>query len=238
MTRAHAHTQPFVDWYLSQKQILTEFKPKTADAESLHRLRVALKKIRAWDQFICHTTHNKTGIVSTFSQIKVIFKASGRVRDLLVVLDLLQRYETTNELDYPRFRSYLGKKIQQNSEKFTSEYSKKFCKKLDELEFCIFDNIRLAADEFTEEKLSEFFRASLQKLYTQSRKVKKTIDLHEFRKHFKTQLYILEIIRTRYPDFHTQLSETTFETQANEIGLWYDKEMLLQLLERYFKKYP
>lgn len=185
----------------------------------MHNIRVELKKIRSLFYYLRFTDKNFS-FKTEYKCFKKIFKEAGKIRELHLILKLIQKYK----IRIPDVEFYSS---QEN--RLTYEFRKGIEVFKKELENADQSTVKYINKSDTG-KLSEYLlvrQLMLQKLLTH---LADKTGLHDIRKVIKDIVYISEIL------FGKQNSaEQIFDEIQNSIGKWHDKQVLIVFLQ---VKYP
>jgi CHAD domain-containing protein len=90
-----------------------------AEAETVHQLRVSIKKLKAVFKLIEHLSP-KAGFSSRkhLKNLGKLFRLAGILRDTQVQIELIGKIEAGQNLSYDRFVDFLGKKESESLKKF------------------------------------------------------------------------------------------------------------------------
>ncbi len=199
------------DLLKSAERNLTDFA-KDRNSDSLHRLRVDLKKVRAAHTFAKFAFKEKF----TTTALKPLFKDAGRIREVQVHIGLLDRFP------HPPIRliAKLKKEEVILTEVFIKDYSvhskslKVFRKKLD-LPKKVIDN-KIVVKYFDKMK-----KVSLHG--------KAADDLHKYRIRIKRMMHVYHMLPEKI-QLKTNLDIASIERLQDELGSWHDIHTAIQFL--------
>ena len=185
------------------------------DPEILHNIRVELKKIRSLFNYIRFTNENFI-FKNEYKSFKKIFKEAGKIRELHLILKLIQKYKIRiadeelysaeeNRLSY-EFRS--GLEIFKKDLHSADHRAEKYINKSDS------------------GKLSEYLLIRQQMLQNLLAQLPDKTGLHDIRKVIKDLVYLSEILFGKLNNI-----ESIFDSIQNSIGKWHDKQVLIGFLQ-------
>lgn len=189
------------------------------DPEILHNIRVELKKIRSLFNYL-RFTDKKFSFKNEYKSFKKIFKEAGMIRELHLILKLIQKYKIRipDEEFYSAQEYRLTYEFRTGIEEFKKELK------------VAHQSAEKHLSKSDTGKLSEYLlvrQLLLQKLLTQ---LPDRAGLHDIRKVIKDIVYLSEIL------FGKQNSaEQIFDDIQNSIGKWHDKQVLIGFLQ---ENYP
>jgi CHAD domain-containing protein len=185
------------------------------DPEILHNIRVELKKIRSLFNYLRYANENFS-VKNEYRSFKKIFKEAGKIRELHLILKLIQKYKiriADEELYYAQenrlsceFRS--GIEIFKKDLNSANHIAEKYISKSDTGKLSGYLLIR---------------QLMLQKLLTQ---VPDQTGLHDIRKVIKDLVYLSEILFGKLNNI-----ESIYDGIQNSIGKWHDKQVLIGFLQ-------
>jgi len=135
----------FLKKYKSLSQNLKKVKKqtlKTGTPETIHQLRVSLKKTNAFFRLL-ESINSEFDASEAFKPFKKIFKKAGRVRDINVQSDLLKKLEKEFKMKVSHQHALLKKKEKnefQSYKKYLKKNAGRFDKKIGKKELKIFDD--------------------------------------------------------------------------------------------------
>jgi CHAD domain-containing protein len=205
-------------------QSLKNFAPET-----IHRMRVALKQLRAVFNLLLFSKPHSVS-EEDWNGAKKIFRQAGKVRERQLLRERI--LALTNAEDEPRktVSAFLAKKEQTAQRKFKHHYTDRGEKELKKLH----KKMLKAADEITADNLHAYFD-DLQKRINELR-TKKDIneaELHALRKLLKELKYnrpIADAVLDLKPD--GLLESEKLNAWEELIGKWHDEVIFLQRGEK------
>jgi len=201
--------------------------------EDVHRLRIAIKKLRAVYTLI--TAINK----STFSrkaQFKVyaaLFQQAGRVRDIQVNIKLTTKYDASYILPY---KAYLLRLEESSIKGLLSE--------MDAFDFAEFDRLNTELLEYMQELTDKkVIKASAAFVLKRLKKIKKLKwgsvgvgKLHRLRIYLRQTLEVLGVMHALNPALRLVELQKSLKSLYSRIGVWHDDFILVRSLKTFIKE--
>lgn len=185
------------------------------DPEILHQIRLEIKRLKAVLDLL--KFENKAFKAhKTFIPLRNIFREAGKIREPIELRKHLTQFTSNN---------VVVKLIPMATPKFTQNFKKKisgFIKGVKKVERKV-----LKKSERIDRKLSKKFLTNLDKVIKKNLFPKlNPFTLHRTRKTIKELIYLapLSMKKKNIPSFFTET--------ANTIGLWHDKQLVLELLRQ------
>jgi len=214
-----------------------------AEAESVHQLRVSIKKFRAVSKLLEYllpesSRDNREQLL----KLRSLFKLAGTLRDSQVQMFLFKYYEAELKINALNIEYVLKRAEQSALKKFTSGFTS-FGKLLAARPFTKLDNRSLnnIPDESFRTRASKLLEKRMRKL----RKAVETIDsdaaLHNVRIQLKQIRYILGVLSEQddYFDKYT-IAMAGLRTTEIQLGRWHDltvfRETIMKYIDRKQKK--
>ena len=189
------------------------------DSVDLHKMRLAIKKLKAFIYFLSKTTKlkNFTNLLST---LKPIFKHAGNIRNAQVTMELAKNFNLKN------------KRFCEEQEKIIESESVQFCRKalvsIDTIERTLLSIFPYLKDRKTK-RIVEFFRNEIQKSGARLHTNMNTEEWHTLRKKIKNILYVYKMtgqsVIQKIP-----LNIRYLEDLQESIGKWHDIIMASDLI--------
>lgn len=224
-------------YYQSQYKTIKHNLPVARDRfdmEAIHKIRVAIKKIRALFCIIEAVATDEFHAKTAFSTVKPLFKAAGKVRDIQVQQSLLNTYEQIHQTRYIELRHYFDE-LQEVPKPALKTKLNEF--DIDELEK-INNTIDSLLQHLTPEEIITRLTATIYKYLLKIHKLKKDKDndevFHDVRTYLKQVLYMMTIMNkytlvAEYAPF----SLTKVEATAELLGNWHDKLLLTEYIKEF-----
>lgn len=201
------------------------------DADVLHDLRVGIKRLKALYQVLDPISEGRFDSKTNFSDIHLLFKEVGKLRDVQVQKSLFSFFAQENaDYTYTEFEELLNAREETAS---------------DELKLILqqFDNgiigVSLEAanaflDDITKEEATNLTKKLLKKRFKQIGELlpnKKDEELmHELRSRIKQACYILEILALMQPEKEFTKHPKRLKLSAELLGQWHDHIVLIAAL--------
>lgn len=214
-----------------------ELVKKTDDAETIHKLRLSVKRIRALFTFFQFINDNSKYGKKDIKYLKLIYKPAGNIRDVQVHLDLLDSYEKRLQFKFTKYRAYLEnieKKHHKNLKNSAKALSVAPLEKLQEKTKMILG--KYSATEL-KEKASKLLDKkfdiieNLNKIPTNKEK-----NLHEIRRILKEVRYLLNIFNGKIPETkRVKVSLTRLIQIEQTLGKWHDQVNASYFVKEYLE---
>lgn len=200
------------------------------DAEAIHDLRVAVKKLRACLKLF-HLLSVETGTAKSFEQTEQVFAVLGKHRDIAMGLLLLQEFEKANKITYTAFRFQLKTALQR-----TEIWVKDALRKYDEKE--VADLTTTLQQRFKKtgvDKLPDKARTMLDREIKNLKQDAKHFsnEPHAMRKELKNIFYWISSFPKDMLMDAGRLKK--LKKSLDELGDWQDLQMLYEKV-RHFRK--
>ncbi len=214
--------------YFSKQRNFFETRLKeareTMDMESIHQLRLSVKRMRALYSFFWFIEEEKTA-KKELRKLKVIYQPAGMVRDLQVQQYLLDVYEKRLNIKYGLFRSYLEEKeaiasmeLSRSIAGFDTAVFQELAEKTSEILSRYSEQQLVLKAETIFEQHMERIR-QLNKLNTDKNK-----NLHEIRKILKKVRYLLNIFSVEADRIAMlRVSYERLKEIEKTLGNWHDQ---------------
>ena len=188
------------------------------DSVDLHKMRLAIKKLKAFIYFLSKTTKLKN-FTNFLSPVKSIFKHAGNIRNAQVTMELTKNFNLKN------------KRFCVEQEKIVESESVQFCRKalvsIDTIEQTLLGIFPYLKDKKTK-RIVKFFKNEIQKSETGLHKNMNTEEWHTLRKKIKNIIYIYKMtgqsVIQKIP-----LNIRYLEDLQESIGKWHDIMMASDL---------
>lgn len=217
--------------WLQQKKVFIDnlvISRKLPTKDSVHDLRVAVKKMRSYLRLNEELT--KEEWENSFFEIRDLFKTFGRLRDFDMPLELGRNYERKWQITIPAFKEYLCVN-RSLARRWSKEAAKKFNEQLPVFDhhFSSFNSLSVAE---TSEKLIALSFEKIKKVKRLKKHFQK--NAHEIRKQLKDVLYWLKII----PKESQKLIDTKdLDRLLTYLGTWQDHFILNRMITQYAKAF-
>lgn len=221
-----------LDYLLKQKEeFLRNYKIaiKTQGVDAVHDMRVAVKRLHTAVRLLNFNEKANFRLKKSFKSIRFVYKKFGRIRDLHVLLSLIDELQNKTGLDLNQLSNDCKNRI-----KFEIKILHEFIGFFPY--FTIKRNLRYI-EKYLLKKTSKDLkkkvlmycgdRADQLKIYAD--KSNKEHDLHKARKMVKDIGYLMEVSIDVLPDFATNLK--AYKEQGSLLGTWHDRKVLLSYLK-------
>jgi CHAD domain-containing protein len=199
----------------------------TMDEEAIHKMRLAIKRIRTIREMKKHIHFSASLDKTAFDTIKSIFKVSGLMRDLQIQIGLMAQYSIGMKTSFTLFMNYFAEK-----EKYYGEMLDKTIHKISSDQF---NNLHASPENdgnFIDNQGIE--NQSLDFISFQIRKIQKLIvirtndeNVHELRKLVKQLYYLLQFLNNYFPECCLAKYDTgNLRTIGDNLGHWHDRVVL------------
>jgi CHAD domain-containing protein len=228
------------NYFLEQQAIVErnwQISKESQDIDAIHDMRVGIKRLRTLYQFLDAISNGVFNYQLHFKELKLLFKAAGRLRDLQLQSHLFSTYQT----DYPKkdfitFYQYLQQQHEQESKNFEAAVYRFQIEGLN-------DSLRDAQlflqsidKEAAQTAALQLLEKRLKQAYSVRAKVKKGRgdELHKMRTRLKQTAYLDELISLFYSNEQQFLKgRKRLKKLGNYLGDWHDKQVLLEQLYRF-----
>jgi CHAD domain-containing protein len=234
-TKANEH---FTDYYTGLQLVFAYYFENTTinfGVEDLHKLRVEIKKQRAFYRFLDELPGGIFNKSEHFKILASIFKPGGRLRETHVNQSLINLYRSYTLYGFKQF--LVGK---------NSKQTKKLARALRRFDLVEFKELN---DELTglletvdfeivTSRSLAFIKSELYAIKSLRPQIASDKDLHQIRTHTKALGYIAKFLNELTPS--QQLADLLKLSKPAEklIGNWHDRVVLRISLETYLQKNP
>jgi CHAD domain-containing protein len=234
-TKANEH---FTDYYTGLQLVFAYYFENTTinfGIEDLHKLRVEIKKQRAFYRFLDELPGGIFNKSEHFKILASIFKPGGRLRETHVNQSLINLYRSYTLYGFKQF--LVGK---------NSKQTKKLARALRRFDLVEFKELN---DELTglletvdfeivTSRSLAFIKSELYAIKSLRPQIASDKDLHQIRTHTKALGYIAKFLNELTPS--QQLADLLILSKPAEklIGNWHDRVVLRISLETYLQKNP
>jgi CHAD domain-containing protein len=214
--------------WLEQKKVFVDnliISRKRPTKDSVHDLRVAVKKMRSYLRL--NEEFTKEEWRSSFLETRDLFKCFGRLRDFDMSLELCRKQERKWQISLPAFKEYLCV-----NRSLTRRWAKQAAIRFNEqqplfnLPFSFFNDLTVA------ETSSKIIELSSEKIKRAKRLRKHfTKNAHEIRKQFKDVLYWLKICPKELLQNTADIKH--LDATLKFLGNWQDQFIFRRKIKRY-----
>ena len=220
------------NWLQQEKaftdNLMTSRKRPTKD--SVHDLRVAIKKMRSYLRLKEQIAGEKWK--EAFSKIPALFKSFGRLRDYDMSLTLIRKLERKELLSFIFFKEYLSV-----NRSLARKWAKNDAIKFNEQEPEVLNvqfNLLTGTDIEICKKIIELTALKIKKTKSISKHFQK--NAHEIRKQLKDVYYWLKICPKELAESFINMK--ALDRLLNYLGSWQDQLILKNKIKQYIKDLP
>lgn len=206
-----------------------------SQVEDLHKLRVEIKKQRAFFRFLEELPGGVFNKSEHFHTLAFIFKPGGRLRETHVNMALVKLYRSYSLEGYKQFLVWRNIKQTKKLSKALRQFDLLEFKTLNEEVVSLLDTIDF---ETIQSKSLAFINSELNTIRLLRPQISSEEDLHQIRTHTKALGYITKILSNLSPQ--QKLIDLLRMAKPTEklIGNWHDRVVLRTSLETYVRKNP
>lgn len=206
-----------------------------SQVEDLHKLRVEIKKQRAFFRFLEELPGGVFNKSEHFHTLAFIFKPGGRLRETHVNMALVKLYRSYSLEGYKQFLVWRNIKQTKKLAKALRQFDLLEFKTLNEEVVSLLDTIDF---ETIQSKSLAFINSELNTIRLLRPQISSEEDLHQIRTHTKALGYITKILSNLSPQ--QKLIDLLRMAKPTEklIGNWHDRVVLRTSLETYVRKNP
>ncbi len=214
-----------------------ELVTSTNDVETIHKLRLSIKRIRALFTFFQFLDNKSKKGQKPLKELKVVYKPAGKIRDVQVHIGLLDSYEKRLEFEFVKYRSYLKEienqhhlNLKKSAKIFSVTPLEKLHKKTEHIiEKYSTAEIKENASKLLDKKFDII--ENLNKIPTDKEK-----NLHEIRRILKEVRYLLNIFNGRIPETkRIKVSLTRLKQIEQTLGKWHDQVNASYFVKEYLE---
>lgn len=210
-----------------------------AEAESVHQLRVSIKKFRAVSKLLEHlmpdgSNENREHL----DKLRLLFKLAGRLRDSQVQMILFSYYQSELKMDTTEFKYHLKRSEQAALTKFQAGFTI-FSKRLSGKPFTKIDtrSLKQQPDSLFYERASTLLDKRVKKLRKAIHAVNSDSDLHKIRIQLKQLRYMLSVLSEQDDHFERfNVSLAGMRTVEIQLGRWHDLTVFRETISRYIDR--
>lgn len=229
------------EYYKSQEQKIRQhilLAVSTFDVESIHELRVEIKRLRAFFHLIGHINPIFRP-EQELQKILSLFKSAGKIRDIHVQQDMARENISSLNLELSEYLNFLKEKEIRARKQF-SKAGKKFDFSIFKKNWTRMRNVLIfISGEYIQYKSEERFNSLINELFTFKGHldfVEK--DYHAIRILSKETRYTLEILQKCFPDKSSlQDINDSLRGMHQALGKWHDYDIGLQFLNSFKKDF-
>jgi CHAD domain-containing protein len=205
------------------------------EEETIHRLRVSVKKIRTIQKLKKYINFPKIIDKRQYKAIREIFALSGQMRDLQIQQNLLRGYTKSLKFSFPELSQHLTQKEQLFADDLHQKITQMVVEDFGEL-------LQTAAIE-GENQLPDIQKESISFLELKINTINKllfTLDrddyVHDLRKELKQLFFVLQFLKQHFPDNHlSDLKLKNLRKITERIGHWNDRDVFVNMLHEFIE---
>ena len=213
------------DIFIKNLNISRKFPTKN----SVHDLRVAVKKMRSYLRF--NEEFSKEKWKELFAEIKELYSSFGKLRDFDISLQLCRKYEKQLDISLPAFRQYLSTN-KTLTKRWTKEAAIKFNEQAPVFEFRFDLFEKLTITQITE-KIVDLSNEKIKTVNQLKKHFHK--NAHEIRKKLKDVFYWLKMCPQDLIERYIKIDH--IDSILKDLGDWQDQSIFKQKLKRYTKEF-
>lgn len=211
---------------------------KKPDADPIHDMRVAFKRIRAVYLLMERLFPESFDMEKAEGELKDLFRLSGRMRDAQVQQTLLEAHETNLSTTFGEYKAYLKKTEKKSINKFLDYLHKSDAEaELKKQQQEIVQLISTAGNEQIRQQIILFAHELMETAHNMHTEQEKDENLHEIRRKLKQCHYLLSVLDPNdagLPEINTRIKRLD---KANDLlGAWHDHLVAMEMLDRFLDK--
>ncbi|NTW24609.1 MAG: CHAD domain-containing protein [Lentimicrobium sp.] len=211
---------------------------KKFDADAIHDMRVAFKRIRAVYLLMERLFPEHFDMEEAEGVLKELFRLSGRMRDAQVQQTLLEVHETNLSTTFGEYNEYLKKTEKKSIKKFREYLHKSDAEsELKKKQQHTGQLISTAEDEQIRQQIILFVHELMDTAHNMHTEQEKDENLHEIRRKLKQCHYLLSVFDPNdagLPEINTRIKRLD---KANDLlGAWHDHLVAMEMLDRFLDK--
>jgi CHAD domain-containing protein len=214
------------------KDLLTQIDA-SMEEETIHRLRVTVKKIRTIQKLKKYINFPKIIDKQQYKSIREIFALSGQMRDLQIQQNLLSGYNKSLKFSFPELSQHLTQKAQL--------FAHDLHQKINTMVVEDFGELQQAAAVDSENLLPDIQKESISFLELKINTINKllfTLDrddhVHDLRKELKQLFFVLQFLKKHFPDDDLSgVKLNSLRKITERIGQWNDRDVFIKMLHEF-----
>ncbi len=212
------------------KDLMTRTKT-TIDEETIHQMRVAVKKIRTIQKLKKHINFPSLIKKPQFKTIKEIFAISGQLRDLQIQQNLLEAYRKKLKFSYQQLSEYLDKQ--------QKVFEEELYQKIRETDFVDFPDMQENEVIDDENDLPDIENESVDFLKLKINTINRlifTLDrndhIHDLRKELKQLFFVLQFLKKHFAESNAgEIELKRLRKITDRLGHWNDRDVFDSMLQ-------
>lgn len=211
---------------------------KKSDADAVHDMRVAFKRIRAVYLLMERLLPEDFNMEEAEGVLRELFRLSGRMRDAQVQLCLLEVHETNLSTTFGEYKAFLMKTEKKSVKKFHEYLHKSDAESdLKNKQQQTSHLISTAGDNQIRQQIILFVNELMYTAHNMHTDQDKDENLHEIRRKLKQCHYLLSVFDPNdagLPEINTRIKRLD---KANDLlGAWHDHLVAMEMLDRFLDK--
>ena len=203
--------------------------------EDLHKLRVEIKKLRAFLRFHELNLSGEYNKKQHFKVLARLFKPGGALRETQMNRSILKRYRTHH---LPEYEAYLQKLEEKQTRKLKRAMRQFDLDELGQHNQGVAEILEGMTTDSVINGAKAFINSELEAIRALRNKLENDEDLHQVRTHTKALGYIAKLTNQLQPSEQLALLLSSAKTAEKLIGNWHDRLVLRDSLVRFVKKNP
>jgi CHAD domain-containing protein len=203
--------------------------------ESIYRLRLAYKRIRAVNKFIKKELNGSEFFNDQIDRLDNIYKSAGTIREIQVSLKSLNNYGKKPDKSFDEFSMFLNNKIATVNSVLRELLMGIDIDDIKSVENKIYEHIAGTDESIVFRKAVKFIKRKTGKIDTLVFDKTDKDRYHAIRTNIKEVLFFLKILNTKKEKNKVSFKSDYLKTVGIKLGDWHDNEILLDNLHDYLK---
>ncbi len=203
------------------------------DVETIHEMRVAIKKIKAFFLFL-EFCNKKFSYKKNYADYKAVFNKTGAIRDLQIQQEHIKIWHEKYNADFGDYEKMLKYHEVEKQVAFLYLFENSDKNKFEKsgiIATITIPNLKKSIASYLRETLKILFAFNIYNVNSYE-------DIHDFRKKLKEFQYNLSFMQTAIPEMKiNKIFLRKLKNFSETLGLWHDNFMLLNQLYDYKKTY-
>jgi CHAD domain-containing protein len=203
--------------------------------ESIYKLRLAYKRIRAVNKFIKKELNGSEFFNDQIDRLDSIYKSAGTIREIQVSLKLLNNYRKKPDKSFDEFSMFLNNKMVAVNSMLRELLTGTDIDDIKRAENNIYEHIANTVESIIYIKAVKFIKRKTGKVDTLVFDKTDKDRYHAIRTNIKEVLFFLKILNTKKEYNKVSFKSDYLKTVGIKLGDWHDNEILLDNLHDYLK---
>jgi CHAD domain-containing protein len=203
--------------------------------ESIYKLRLAYKRIRAVNKFIKKELNGSEFFNDQIDRLDSIYKNAGTIREIQVSLKLLNNYRKKPDKSFDEFSKFLNNKIVAVNSMLIELLTGTDIDDIKKVENNIYEHIAGTVEGIIYIKAVKFIKRKTGKVDALVFDKTNKDRYHAIRTNIKEVLFFLKILNTKKEYNKVSFKSDYLKTVGIKLGDWHDNEILLDNLHDYLK---